>query len=438
MKTEEQRKNKRRTGKTFRILNLVFIPMLLTIFLLMAKIKSAELNKFTPKFSSLNGLSLIYNNIDAANFPRIVSLVTVMDDAGLIIEKLDENNFNVYEDNVRELPIEVVELTNADVGINVVLTIDRSSSMYGRPISDAKIAATTFIELMQSKDNSAIVSFAGSPRTDHPFSGNKDSLKAAISKIVIGDWTAVYDALIHSVYLMSDELINRAIILLSDGEDNRSMHTYQEALAVCLSHEIRVFTIGLGLNRNSYEENVLKSLANETGGLYYYSPTSSDLEEIYRAISKLLHHRYQISYTTHNPAKDGTLRHVRIHVDVNKNTSSDTANYRAPFEPGPVDTLDPVDPEPEEPPFEVVPNPFTPNDDGFNDWSEFKKGDDFPLDWDIAIMDRAGRLIRQLTHGEQIWDGKDKSGKAMLPGFYLYIVTSGNQVVHRGLIQLIR
>jgi len=438
MKVKQKRKDKRRTGKTYRIFILIFLPILLTIFLLNTKNKSAELNKFTPKSSTVNALSLIYNNVDAANFSRIVSLVTVMDDAGLIIEKLDENNFNVYEDNVRELPIEVIELTNADVGINVVLTIDRSSSMDGQPLSDAKTAATTFIELMQSKDNSAIVSFASSPRTDHPFSGNKDSLKAAISKIVIGDWTAVYDALIHSVYLMSNELINRAIILLTDGKDNRSRHTYQEALAECLSHEIRVFTIGLGLNRNSYEENVLKSLANETGGLYYYSPTSSDLGEIYRAISKLLHHRYQISYTTHNTAKDGTLRHVHIDVMVNTSTNWDTASYRAPYESGPVDTLDPVDPEPIEPPFEVVPNPFTPNDDGFNDWTEFRKGDEIHQEWNIAIMDRSGRLIRNLTNGETIWDGKDKSGKVMLPGFYLYIVSNGNQAIHRGLVQLIR
>jgi gliding motility-associated-like protein len=85
-----------------------------------------------------------------------------------------------------------------------------------------------------------------------------------------------------------------------------------------------------------------------------------------------------------------------------------------------------------------VPNPFTPNDDGFNDWAEFKKGDDIPQDWNISIMDRTGRLIRNLTNGETIWDGRDKSGKVMFPGFYLYIVSSSNRIIHRGLIQLIR
>jgi len=224
---------------------------------------------------------------------------------------------------------------------------------------------------------------------------------------------------------------------MTDGEDKHSHHSYQEALNALLPLEVMVFTIGLGLERNDPEEIVLQDLAKATGGIYYYSPTSKDLEEIYMAISKLLHHRYRVSYTTHNPAKDGTLRHVHIDVMVNASTNWDTASYRAPLEGEPPDTLDPVDPEPE-PTFEVVPNPFTPNDDGFNDWTEFKKGDDITQDWNIAIMDRNGRLIRRLNHGERTWDGKDKSGNVLLPGFYLYVVSNANQVIHRGLIQLIR
>ena len=250
--------------------------------------------------------------------------------------------------------------------------------------------------------------------------------------------TAIFDALLHSADMLREMIKNRVIILLSDGEDHDSDHTYDDVLKTVIPMEIRVFTIGLGIDADDPEEIMLKNLARETGGLYFRSPSSSDLEVIYRIISGILHHRYQISYTTHNPAKDGTLRHVRIDVNVNTSTSWDTASYRAPYELAPVDTLDPVDPEPEEAPFEVVPNPFTPNDDGFNDCAEFKKGDDFPPEWNIAIMDRSGRLIRHLTDGMRVWDGTDKSGKTMLPGFYLYIVTNGKKVIHRGVIQLIR
>ena len=57
---------------------------------------------------------------------------------------------------------------------------------------------------------------------------------------------------------------------------------------------------------------------------------------------------------------------MQIDVSVNGSTSSDTANYRAPYDGGPVVP-------PSTPGFEVIPNPFTPNDDGYNDWTEFRK-----------------------------------------------------------------
>lgn len=437
MKIQQQMKNSSRTSKfQFKVVSmlLICVSILCVNFLFVTMLKSTELNPRLLNSTSQDSVTLIYNDIDALNFPRIVSIVSVMNDFNFFIGPLDENNFEVREDGVRELPIKVELLTGGEMGINVALVIDRSGSMRGQPITDAKQAASTFVGLMQNQDQSAIVSFSHQPRTDHPFSNDINALKAAITTIDAAGGTAIFDALIHSVYLMNANMKNRAIILLTDGADKDSYYSFQEALNLLLSHEIRTFTIGLGLNRNSPEENILKEISDKTGGLYFYSPTSSDLEEIYRLIYKLLHSQYRITYTTHNPAKDGTLRHVKIDVIVDNNTSADTASYRAPYENSdPVDTVNVENPD-----FEVVPNPFTPNDDGFNDWTEFRNGDGLPESWVISIMDRAGRLVKQLRNGENIWTGTDQSGQVVLPGTYLYIIFKGNQAIHRGLIQLVR
>ena len=442
MKNDQQRKRKSKYGgEVCSLFWILMILILVKMLMLTSIVTGTELNNNMSCTATIDSVKIVYNDINAGSFPQIVSLVTVTNAIGFVIGKLNENDFEVYEENVRELPIKVEEFTSGEIGINVVLVIDRSGSMRDQPIADAKKASSTFVELMQSQDQSAVVSFSNYISTDCPFTSDKDSLKTAISMLGANGRTAIFDALIHSVSLMTYDLKNRAIILLTDGADNSSCHSYEEALRACLSQEVRVFTIGLGLNQNSHEEKVLIDFANETGGLYYYSPTSDDLEEIYRAISKLLHHRYQISYTTHNPAKDGTLRRVHIEVFVNNHSSSDTASYRAPYEPDPVDPIDPIDPnpvEPEEPVFEVVPNPFTPNDDGFNDWTVFQKGDVTPQDWIIFIMDHGGRLVRQLNNGERVWNGKDNAGILMLPGYYLYVVTQDKKVVHRGIIQLVR
>ena len=330
-----------------KLFMLMIFSFLITI---MAVVEGVGLTNTTMPYSfQLDSLALKYDAIDASSFPQIFSLVVVTNKAGIVVDQLDENNFEVYEDNVRELPIMVEELSNNDVDVNVVLAIDRSRSMGGQPIVDAKVAASTFVDLMQGEDKSAVVSFAYEPITNYPFSNNKDSLKAAISEINVNGATAIFDALIHSTDLLKNVPENRVIILMTDGSDNNSQHTYDEALNTLLSMEVRVFTIGLDLEQCSFAENILKDLAGLTGGKYYYSPTSSDLDEIYRAISMLLHHRYRISYQTHNPAKDGKLRHVLINVMVNSNTGSDTASYIAPYKSQPPTatnlTITPVNPK---------------------------------------------------------------------------------------------
>ena len=111
-------------------------------------------------------------------------------------------------------------------------------------------------------------------------------------------------------------------------------------------------------------------------------------------------------------------------------TGSDTASYVAPYDPVP----------PGEPKivFQVIPNPFTPNEDGFNDRAEFRQGDETPDYWVITIMDRTGRIVKTLAHGDYFWDGTDESGRLMRPGSYLFAVSEGDSLIHRGVVTLIR
>lgn len=88
--------------------------------------------------------------------------------------------------------------------------------------------------------------------------------------------------------------------------------------------------------------------------------------------------------------------------------------------------------------IEVIPNPFTPNGDGSNDEVEFKREGGIPKDWVIRIMDRAGRSIRVLTGGANLWDGRDEQHRPVAPGAYLYTISDRKQLVKRGVIALVR
>lgn len=91
-----------------------------------------------------------------------------------------------------------------------------------------------------------------------------------------------------------------------------------------------------------------------------------------------------------------------------------------------------------EPQVDVLPNPITPNDDGYNDQVEFRRDGGIPTDWTITIMERTGNIIRTLLNGANVWDGRDETGKLMLPGVYLYVIRDGDRVVKQDILGIIR
>ncbi len=114
-------------------------------------------------------------------------------------------------------------------------------------------------------------------------------------------------------------------------------------------------------------------------------------------------------------------------------TANDSVGNPIDVQPGPPLCVKVI-----EPAVEVVPNPFTPNGDGFNDNTKFKRDGGIPRDWVIYIMDRAGRTVRKLQNGQDTWDGRHQNGYPMEPGIYLYTIRSGKRIIRRGLIGIVR
>jgi VWFA-related protein len=276
-------------------------------------------------------LAISFDQINSTKFPKIDCYVTVADSFGNPITGLADTNFVVYEDNVRELPITVTSIGATQSPISVAIVIDRSGSMSGQPISDAKTAASSFVDNLKPSDRACVISFNESVSIDQTFTSDKNALKNAINSLSAGGWTAIYDAAYTALSLLSSELNPRkAVILLTDGADNSSSFTPDSVIKYANFLGIPIHTIGLGLTPGSNEENALKNLSISTGGRYFYSPTSSQLIDLYNLISQQLQAQYLISYVTHNPAFDNTLRKVRVVVNYQSMSDSAERSYRAP------------------------------------------------------------------------------------------------------------
>ncbi|MCL4547533.1 MAG: VWA domain-containing protein [Bacteroidetes bacterium] len=283
----------------------------------------------TLESSASNSIQLTYNQIDASALPTIKSYVTVTDNNGVSITGLTSSNFVVQENGTTRTPITVTPVGSTGTAISVALVIDRSGSMSGTPLTDAKTAANSFVDNMQSNDKGAVISFDNTITVNQGFTNDKTVLKTAINNLVSGNTTAIYDAVYQAVDLTKVQTGRKAIILMTDGGDNASTHSITDAINYAIQNSLPVYTIGLGLSAGSTAEQNLQQIASQTGGKYYLAPNSSQLSSIYQSISQQLNNQYLITYTT--PIQCGSADvNVNIAVTYNSMTHNQTKQYTPP------------------------------------------------------------------------------------------------------------
>jgi Ca-activated chloride channel family protein len=205
--------------------------------------------------------------------------------------------------------------TKTTKGIDIVMAIDVSSSMLARDLkpnrlSALKEVAADFIKKRPS-DRIGLVAYAGEGYTKTPITSDKSIVLSALREITYGqlnDGTAIGMGLATSVNrLKESKAISKIIILLTDGVNNSGFIEPQTAADLAIEYGIKTYTIGLGTNGNALspiaynadgsfrygmrqveiDEDLLKDIANATGGKYFRATDNEKLEAIYDEINKL-------------------------------------------------------------------------------------------------------------------------------------------------------
>lgn len=195
------------------------------------------------------------------------------------IQRIPDNNYTlthpVFTDSSNS--------TNA----NVVLVIDRSGSMSGEPISNARNSAKQFIGMMNDGDKAGVVSFATHARYDYHLTTLtkevKEDIQKKIDSIYVSDTTAIGEGLeyaLNDLLKYGDPNDNWAIVLLSDGCHNSGKHP-DDVIPSIKDNNTPVYTIGLG----SVDEALMKRISEQTGGEYYPTHTEKELHKIYDTIA---------------------------------------------------------------------------------------------------------------------------------------------------------
>jgi Ca-activated chloride channel family protein len=270
----------------------------------------------------------------------VVSLnVTVSDEAQRYVTDLEQPNFLVFEDGVKQ---DIMFFTRSQLPIALALLLDTSASMEDK-MSTAQEAAVGFAKRLRAQDVAQVIDFDSRVTIVQTFTNDAGSLEKAIRGTAAGGSTSMYNAIYIALKEMkkvkaasTDEIRRQAIVVLSDGEDTSSLLPFEEVLDLAKRSETSIYTIGIrsrdpgGLRGFKEAEFVLRQLAQETGGRAFFPANVSELPAIYSLISDELSSQYTLGYSSKNPRRDGAWRRVVVRTDRPNATARTKQGYYGP------------------------------------------------------------------------------------------------------------
>jgi tight adherence protein B len=244
--------------------------------------------------------------VGGARFPDRGYVLTLPD--GMY---LDASRVEVRENGSPVSQVSVVPAGEAEDGqFAVVLVIDASLSMRGRPIDDAVAAARAFAGRRSATQQLAVVAFNSQSKVVLPFTTDEKAIEAALaSPPALARGTHIYDAVSTGIGLLEGANVAAgSIIVLSDGSDTGSAALAKDVSARARDAHVRVFSVGL--RSKSFKPEPLQALAQQAGGEYTEATSSDDLERVFDQLGVKLASEYLLRYRSQAPP------HTDVHVAV--------------------------------------------------------------------------------------------------------------------------
>ena len=250
---------------------------------------------------------------------RVDVLFTVSDKKGRFVTDLGQDDFQVFEN---KKPQKILEFAaESDLPLRLAILVDTSNSIRDR-FRFQQEAATRFIDgvIRPHQDKAAIVSFDTSAELVSDLTDSTEQLDKAVQNLRPGGGTALYDAIYFACRdkLMQDQprhKFRRAMVILSDGEDNNSRYTRDQALEMAQKADVVMYTISTNITRIPTEgDKIMKYFASETGGLAFFPFKAEDLSQSFENIANELRHQYMILYRPEPLKQDGLYHTVDIRV----------------------------------------------------------------------------------------------------------------------------
>jgi Ca-activated chloride channel family protein len=261
--------------------------------------------------------------------------VTVTDRADQVVDHLNKEVFSVYENGV---PQTIAHFETGEAPISVCLVFDSSGSMANK-LHRSLEAVHELLNAAVSDDEYCLIRFSDRPEVMVRMSNGPAAVAAAMNRIYPGGWTALLDA----IYLGMEEVKRghnhrKAIVLISDGGDNRSLHTRQEIKQLAREADAQIYSVGilspemlLVQPEEVVGPSLMENISHHSGGRLFRIHGVDELPSAIVKITMALRHQYILGYYPKDVHNDGKYRRINVRLNLPKGMSRLRAQWRAGY-----------------------------------------------------------------------------------------------------------
>lgn len=263
--------------------------------------------------------------------PEVPLVFTVTDGRGRFVTGLKQENFGLLDD--RKPPERIISFTQqANLPLRIGIMLDTSNSIRSRFQFEQQAATEFLLQVLRPRQDAAFVEgFDVRQDLAQDYTNSVDKLSTAINKLRPGGGTAFFDAIYQTcrdqmLTIRSNDTLRKALIVVSDGEDNYSHAYEQDAIKECQRAETIVYTISTNVSPSRDKgDDVLTRLSEATGGRAFFPVKIEDVSQGFHSIEEELRSQYSLRYRPADLKQNGEFRSIylvaldqRLHVRARK------------------------------------------------------------------------------------------------------------------------
>ena len=264
-------------------------------------------------------------------------IFTVTDKHGHYIPNLQQSDFALLDD--QKAPEKVNSFhQQINLPLRVGIVIDASTSIRSRFQFEQQSASEFLLQILKARsDRAFVMGFDVTPTVTQDWTNDIDKLETGVNRMRPGGGTALFDAVYTACRdkllegARDREPVRKAIVLISDGDDNQSRVHPEEAIKECERAETIIYAISTNWTPSRGKgDDVLKQLAEETGGQVYFPPSVEELSESFKSIEEELRSQYALTYTPADFKANGAFRPIYLYCNDRRYQVRARKGYFAP------------------------------------------------------------------------------------------------------------